>query len=124
MTSDYRELIAWQKGVELAKGVYMHTRQMPAAEQFGLTSQMRRAAVSIPSNIAEGNARHSRRDYIRFLTMARGSLAELTTQLTIAEELGLIPRSDSVWNLASETARILQGLIGSLQQGMPPSAKR
>jgi len=81
---DYRSLIVWQKSIALVRLVYQLTAQFPAEEKFGLTSQMRRAAVSIPSNIAEGQARRTTGDYIRFVSTAEGSLAELDTQLTIA----------------------------------------
>src|SRR3954468_17242642 len=87
----YRDLIAWQKAMELVKTVYRVTVQMPEDERFGLTNQMRRAAVSIPSNIAEGYARQTTADYIKFLKTARGSLSELMTQLQIAFELRMIP---------------------------------
>ncbi|MBP7747346.1 MAG: four helix bundle protein [Phycisphaerae bacterium] len=115
MTVDYRELVVWQKSIELAKVVYRLTQRMPESERFGLTNQMRRASVSIPSNIAEGNARQSRRDYLHFLTIARGSLAELETQVTIAEALELLPRDSDARNRIAEIGRILQGLIRSLQ---------
>ena len=111
----FRDLIAWQKAIQLAKLIYQTTQQMPVAERFGLMVQMRRAAVSIPSNIAEGNARQSRADYLRFLTIARGSLAELETQMVIATELQLIVASPETSALLAETDRILQGLIRSLQ---------
>src|SRR5262245_3618122 len=82
----FRDLIAWQKAMNLAKEIYRLTKAMPASEQFGLTNQMRRAAVSIPSNIAEGYARQSTRDYLKYLRTARGSLAELSTQYELAIE--------------------------------------
>src|SRR4051794_18481036 len=84
MVRTFRDLIAWQRGMELARVLYSATVRMPPKEQFGLTNQMRRAAVSIPSNIAEGHARQSRQEYIRFLKMSRGSLAELSTQVELA----------------------------------------
>ncbi len=84
----YKELIIWQKGMDLAKTVYQLTGTFPAEEKFGLSSQMRRAAVSVPSNIAEGQARHGRREFLQFLSHASGSLAELETQLLLAENLG------------------------------------
>src|SRR5690242_8974938 len=107
----FRDLVAWQKGMELAKVVYCETRAMPREERFGLTNQMRRAVVSIPSNIAEGHARQSRPDYLKFLRVARGSLAELMTQLQIAWELEMIPLQKSVSDLTEEVDRVLQGLI-------------
>ena len=90
MIRTHRDLIAWQLGMRLAKNTYEITQSMPKTEQFGLTSQMRRAAVSIPSNIAEGYARQSRVDYIKFLKIARGSLAELSTQYELSIDLKLL----------------------------------
>jgi four helix bundle protein len=89
---------------------------MPDSERFGLTNQMRRAVVSIPSNIAEGNARQSRKDYIHFLVMARGSLAELETQYVIARELKFIPPDSTLTEAMLEISRMLQGLIASLRR--------
>ena len=110
-----RDLIAWQKAMALAKEVYRATTRMPDSEKFGLTSQMRRAAVSIPSNIAEGHGRQSRTDYIRFLRTARGSLMELQTQLILAMELNFIQISAELNALQAETDRVLQALIRSLE---------
>jgi four helix bundle protein len=112
----FRDLIAWRKAVDLAKLVYQATQQMPRGERFGLTAQMRRAAVSVASNIAEGNARQTLADYIRLLSVARGSLAELETQVAIAQELGMLTEAGNLTTLLSETDRVLQGLIRSLQQ--------
>ncbi|HOO16536.1 MAG TPA: four helix bundle protein [Phycisphaerae bacterium] len=111
----FRELIVWGKAVELAKVVYRQTQRMPAAERFGLTMQMRRAAVSVASNIAEGNARCTPADYLRFLGIARGSLAELETQILIAAGLGMMEEAP-ISPLLNETRRILQALINSLQR--------
>lgn len=111
----FRDLIAWQKAMVLAKHVYEVTRGMPDLERYGLTSQMRRAAVSIPSNIAEGHARESRADYIRFLKTARGSLAELQTQLLLAEQLNLLQIPPELQAIQEETDRVLQALIRSLE---------
>ena len=111
----FRDLIAWQKAMMLAKDVYRVTASMPSNERFGMTTQMRRAAVSIHSNIAEGYGRGSRTDYVRFLRIARGSLMELQTQMILAKELDLIQIPDSVENLQAETERVLQGLIRSLE---------
>lgn len=110
----YRDLIAWQKSMMLAQLVYQWSSQLPKEEQYGLISQMRRSAVSIPSNIAEGYARQSTMDYVRFLKIARGSLAELCTQMELAVNLNLVQKNDQVISLAQETDRILQGLIRSL----------
>jgi four helix bundle protein len=111
----FRDLIAWQKAKELAKAVYFVTKTMPADERFGLTNQMRRAAVSVVSNIAEGHARQSRLDYLKFLRTSRGSLAELITQLELAWELNLMPAGPSTADLSAEVDRVLQGLIRALE---------
>jgi four helix bundle protein len=109
-------LKAWQKAMDFVRSVYSSTRQMPASEQFGLTNQMRRAAVSIPSNIAEGYARQSTIDYIRFLRTARGSLAELSTQVEIVISMSMLPDNQPLISLLQEVDRILQALIRSLEQ--------
>jgi four helix bundle protein len=111
----YRDLIAWQKAMDLVRCVYQLTVQMPESERFGLTNQMRRAAVSIPSNIAEEYARQTTADYIKFLRMARGSMAELATQVEIAISLNMIKNTQRLTALLEEVDRILQGLIRSLQ---------
>lgn len=110
----YRDLIAWQKAMDLAERVYHATSTMPDSERFGLTSQMRRAAVSIPSNIAEGHGRQSLTDYVRFLKTARGSLMELQTQVALAERLGFLSPTRGLVDLLNEVDRVLQGLIRSL----------
>ncbi len=86
----YQDLIAWQKAVALVLGIYELTKRLPARETFGLRAQLERAAVSIPSNIAEGQGRRSTRDFIHFLGNAQGSLFEVETQLIIAQKLGYI----------------------------------
>jgi len=111
----YRDLIAWQKAMDLVVHAYQLTTQFPKSERFGLMIQMRRAAVSIPSNIAEGYARQSRVDYVRFLKTARGSLAELQTQTLLSERLRFVRASEQFSQLLSETDRVLQGLIRSLE---------
>lgn len=83
----FRNLEVWTEAVELARAVYRLTVEFPPDERFGLTAQLRRAAVSVPSNIAEGSVRHSRRDFCRFLEVALGSLAEIETQLEIAQDM-------------------------------------
>lgn len=112
----FKDLIAWQKGKSLAVLTYQETRNMPPSEQFGLTMQMRRAAVSIPSNIAEGFGRESRKDLLKFLRVARGSLNELETQHEVAVELDLLKSQMEMINLIHETDRVLQGLIRSLMR--------
>ena len=92
--NSYRDLLVWQKGMTLAKMVYKLTARFPDSEKFGLVNQMRRAVVSVPSNIAEGQARQGKREFIQFLSHAEGSLAELDTQLLLAVELGHCSGSD------------------------------
>src|ERR1051326_1660394 len=117
MTTDYKELIVWQKSISLIDIVYDETETFPKKEMFGLASQMQRAAVSIASNIAEGSARHSRRDFIRFLRQSRGSLAELETQIVVAVHRKYLTRErgKSMFVLASEIDRMISGLIASLK---------
>jgi four helix bundle protein len=88
VSKGYRDLLVWQKGIELVKETYKLTKSFPNDEKFGSVSQMRRAAVSIPSNIAEGQARHTTKEFIQFLSHAEGSLAELETQVIVSTELG------------------------------------
>lgn len=99
----FRELKIWQKGVDLAVQVYKATASFPREEMYGITSQIRRAAVSIPSNIAEGAGRNSSPDFVRFLSMAYGSSCELETQLIIAQKLSFIEA-----NIANEFINGLQ----------------
>ena len=112
----FRDLIVWQKAMELARGVYRVTKRMPDDERFGLTNQMRRAAVSVPSNIAEGYCRHGRMDYIRFLKIARGSLAELITQYELATSMQMMPADSGVTQLLNDVETLLQSLISSLER--------
>jgi four helix bundle protein len=114
----YRELKVWQLGVDLALEVYRLTADFPKSELYGLTSQLRRAAVSIPSNVAEGHARKTRREMQRFANIAKGSLAELETQLIIAGELGYM-NDDALRKRLQATeqeSRMLSGLLKSLQE--------
>jgi four helix bundle protein len=90
----YKDLLVWQKGILLTKLVYKLTASFPSDERFGLTAQMRRAAVSVPSNIAEGQARQGTREFLQFLSHAEGSLAELETQLLLGVELGFTKNED------------------------------
>ena len=89
ITRSYKDLVVWQKGIALAKLVYQLTKNFPSEEKFGRVAQMRRAAVSIPSNIAEGQARHTTGEFIQFISHAEGSVAELDTQLILSIELKL-----------------------------------
>ena len=117
MVRDYRELEAWRLAMDLAEAVYGLTRQFPRTEEYRLTSQLLRAAVSVPANIAEGNARASRKDYARFVSIARGSLAETETFLMLARRFGLSRPDviDSVLSEADRVGRILNGLHRSLE---------
>ena len=107
----YRNLIVWQKAMQFSKRVYQLLAQFPATEKFALSDQVRRAAVSVPSNIAEGCGRASNRDYAHFLSIARGSLYETMTQLELAQSLGYIESIDEVEVLASEISRMLTTLM-------------
>jgi four helix bundle protein len=91
---DYKDLHVWQKAMELAKQIYLLTSRFPSEEKFGLVSQLRRAAVSVPSNIAEGQARNTTGEYVQFLSHAEGSAAELDTQLRLSIELGYCVSAD------------------------------
>ncbi len=113
----FRDLIAWQKGIELCKQIYAISATFPDAERFGLISQIRRAAVSVPSNIAEGYGRSRTGDYVRFLNIARGSVAEIVTQLVLVEELGFADkdRVQSCTLLTEEVDRVIFGLIRAVE---------
>ena len=113
---NYKNLIVWQKSIILVKQIYLLTQKFPSEEKFGLVSQMRRAVVSVPSNIAEGKARRTTGDYIRFVSIAEGSLAELETQLIIAIELNFCLKSEteSCFSLMLEIRKMLNALRRSL----------
>jgi four helix bundle protein len=113
----YRDLLCWQKAMGLVTDVYRITGKFPKEELYGLTSQVRRCAVSIPSNIAEGFGRHSTNDYIRFLQIASGSLYELQTQIEISCNLGYVDKSNlsKILELINEIERMLSTLISKLQ---------
>lgn len=115
---NYKDLLAWQKAMDLVEMVYNLTRKFPADELYGLTSQLRRAVVSVPSNIAEGQGRSSKNDFSRFLFIAHGSLREVETQLMIAGRLGYITEMETqpALDLCGETGRIINGLINSLRK--------
>ncbi|GMQ78713.1 MAG: four helix bundle protein [Anaerolineae bacterium] len=112
----YRDLIVWQQGIKLSILIYKLTEAFPNTELYGLTSQIRRSAVSIPSNIAEGQARKSPGEFRHFLRIALGSIAELDTQLIIAKELGYVPESDfdDLTAVVVEIQKMIYGLINSL----------
>jgi four helix bundle protein len=112
----YKDLVVWQKAMDLVTAIYRLTRAFPKQELYGLTSQIQRAAVSIPSNIAEGHALKQTQAYLRHLAIASGSLAELETQLEIAGRLGYLgPEGAKVLTKADEVGRMLTGLRRSLK---------
>ena len=115
MKRSHHRLEAWKRALELVKTVYTTTSSFPKTELYGLTSQMRRAAVSIPSNIAEGAARETTPEFLRFLYIARGSLAELETQILIAHDLGYIDNVESLKAEIYQVSALLDGLIRSLK---------
>lgn len=116
--TDFRELSVWKKAKDLAVAIYKVTNNGELAKDYSLKDQIRRAAISIPSNIAEGNDRESEKEFIRFLYIAKGSLAELQTQLIITYEIGFL-NEEYFYSLeakCTEVSRMLDGLIGYLQK--------
>ena len=113
----YKDLVVWQKAIDLTVEVYRLMKKMPKEELYGLTNQLKRAVVSIPSNIAEGSARFSTKDYLRFLFMARGSVAEVETQLFICVQLDYLTQEDidTALSLLNETGRMLNSMITKLR---------
>lgn len=116
----YRDLIALQRSIELVSEIYLSTRSFPTNERFGLTAQIRRAAVSIPSNIAEGQGRCTTGEFRQFLGHARGSLLEVETQIFIATNWGYLnqPQARALFERVSEIGRILNGLINSFEESL------
>ena len=112
----YKDLLIWQKGIALVKSIYILCEQLPKEEVYGLQSQMKRAAISVPSNIAEGYGRNYTQSYIQFLRIARGSLLELETQLIISKELKLIGNKlyQKVQGLITEENKMLNAFIKSI----------
>ncbi|HEX9805071.1 MAG TPA: four helix bundle protein [Candidatus Dojkabacteria bacterium] len=115
--NSFKDLIVWQKSIYLVKEIYKISKRFPDEERFGLTSQIRRSAVSIPSNIAEGRSRGSRKDFVRFLYVSLGSLSELETQLIIAKDLEFISsvEIEDIQNLIIELSKMLNRLITKLK---------
>lgn len=115
---DHKDLIVWQKSMELTRIIYTLTKRFPQGEIFGLTNQIRRAVVSIPSNIAEGFGRNSDEQFIHFLKIAKGSAAELETQLLISRDLSYLTAKDAKSTLAlyDEIARMLGALIRNIEK--------
>jgi four helix bundle protein len=114
--SGFQDLIVWQKAMGLATAIFELTKKLPKEEIYALSNQMRRAAVSIPSNIAEGHERNSTREYVRFLAIAKGSKAELETQLRICVKVGYFSNTDilEAMNLLHEITKMLSTLIKKL----------
>ena len=110
----YQQLVVWQKAMELVKEVYQLTMAFPETEKFGFVTQMRRASVSLPSNIAEGAGRGTDKDFSRFLKIARGSLFELETQIEIAERLGLVIPTKALIERMEHVFALLNNLIKKL----------
>ncbi len=112
----YRDLLVWKKGIELTKAVYLLTKQFPGYEIYGLASQIQRAAVSVPSNIAEGQSRQSAQEFSHFIRIALGSLAEIDTQLTLAYELGYLCHDEEiqVMQMVIDLRKMLFGLLNHL----------
>ena len=121
----YRDLLVWQKAFDLVTEVYKATAGFPAAEQYGLTAQMRRACVSVVANIAEGAARQHTREFVQHLHVALGSMAELETYLLLSDRLRYFPQqaSQPLMASAAEVGRMLRGLVKSLQRKGETSAQ-
>ena len=117
-TSNYRELLVWQNGMELVRRVYCLTRCFPKEESFGLSSQLQRAAVSIPANLAEGHTRGTTREFLRYVVIAHGSLSELETLLAVASDLGYVDRTSmsELTQLCDRTGRMLGALRRKLKE--------
>jgi four helix bundle protein len=117
MGRSYRGLVAWQKAMKFVSEIYAVTQRFPSEERYGLTNQLRRASVSVPSNIAEGQARFSQKEFHHFLSQARGSLVEIETQLLIARDLQYLQpaKADALLAGADELGRVLNGLIASIK---------
>lgn len=117
MSKPHKQLDAWTTAIELAQLVYKTTDKFPAKEQFGLTNQARRAAISIPSNIAEGAARQTKKEFIQFLYIAKGSLSELDTQLELARRLEYLGQREleSLVEMLERVDKMLSGLIRHLR---------
>jgi len=116
----FEDLTVWQEAMKLAKMVYLSQRKLPREELYALGDQLRRAVVSIPSNIAEGFGRDTTKDYLHFLAIARGSLYEVRTQLQLAEQLGFLAMSDDLKRELTSVSRLLSALITKLRARSNP----
>ena len=119
--TNYRDLLVWQKAMDLVESSYRMTRSFPKEESFGLAAQLRRAAVSVPANIAEGQGRHTTKEFLRFLSIASGSLKELETHMLIAERLCYVSHTVASEGIsaAAEVGRLTNGSIRSLRKKEP-----
>ena len=122
----YRDLEVWQNAMELVTQVYSCTQRFPREEMYGLTNQVRRAAVSVPSNIAEGQGRRTTREFLHHLSIARGSLAEVDTQVEIAERLGFLAReqAEDIGQMLTSVAKLTNALIAALERKLAQDASR
>lgn len=120
---DFRDLVLWQRAMELAAEVHRVTLKLPRHELFGLAAQMRRSAVSIPSNIAEESGRRTTREFIAFLHIARGSLSELRTQLLLATKVGYVtePEISAADKLTEEVGKLLNAVVRGLRHRQSPT---
>ncbi|WP_298881136.1 four helix bundle protein [uncultured Polaribacter sp.] len=114
---NFRKLKIWQQGIEIVKEVYKLSQKLPSEEKFGIKSQITRAAISVPSNIAEGSSRNSEIEFKRFLEIAMGSLFEVETQLIIVEQLGFIKSEDlkSIFEMIALEGKMINGLINTIK---------
>jgi len=121
---DYRGLIVWKKSFELVLAIYKQTAHFPVEEKYGMSAQLRRAGVSIPSNIAEGQGRDSRGEFLHHLLIARGSLKEVETQLLIARALGYmkLEAASKLIEMAAEVGKLINGLLRSLRSNRSATA--
>lgn len=121
--NNYRDLKVWQMAMQLTEDIYRSTESFPSRETYALASQLQRAAVSIPSNIAEGHARSSTKDYLRFVSISQGSLAEAETQLELAHRLGYIAQAELLClrEQTNEVGRMLHGLRNALAAKLSPT---
>jgi four helix bundle protein len=123
---NYKQLIVWQRSMDLAADIYRWTSSLPKHELYGLSSQLQRSAVSIPANIAEGHGRSTTKEYLRFLSIARGSLAELETELLLAKRIGYgdSNAAEKLFKQIEEISRLLRGLQKALREKLNQQEKR
>jgi len=118
---NYRDLVVWQRAMDLVEMIYRLSRSFPKDEIYGLVAQLRKAAVSVPANIAEGRGRHTTKEFLHFLSIASGSLVEMETHVLIAERLNYVEHqaASEAIELAAEVGRLANGLIRSLRKRLP-----